>query len=245
MKNKLKILLFFTLLSISLWSQSTNYFPFKIGNENFSIGSYMYKSRTQLSTINIDQKYCIINDSIIFTFNNKNRNIYISTDYGVEFNSTNYSDFFGSLSNTFYIEKLVKENDKVFIVMFQDNEIELTNKVFVYDTKNSDSKGKYLFSSLAQNNKIVTLKLSFNNILIGNSNDNIYQWKNNKWEIINIPVQNYVIESFVSEDYFYAFFSDKIRGKNNLNNQQVHYLGKKTKRTNKRRLIGSIELLVS
>lgn len=215
---RIKILIYFLIFSNVIWSQSKSYFPFKIGSENFSIGSYMYKSRTQLSTINIDQKYSIINDSIIFTFNNKNRKIYISTDYGVEFNPTNYSDFFGSSSNTFYIEKLVKENDKVFIVMFSDNEIELTNKVFVYDTKKPDSKGKYLFSSLAQNNQIVTLKLSFNNILIGNSNDNIYQWKNNNWEIINIPVQNYVIESYVSGDYFYAFFSDKIRGKNNLNN---------------------------
>jgi hypothetical protein len=218
MKKILLVQLLLLLGVNNISSQTLEYVPFKIGNEVFSIGSYMYKRNT-LSASDIEEKYNIINDSIVFTFNNVKRKVYISFDYGIGFKSINYSDFFGSASDSYYIESLKKDKDNVYINLFSDNVNDLTNKVFVYETKNPDLDTKYLLTSNATEvGQLITLKFCFNNILIGSNQDDIYIWKNTNWEKINTPVKNYVIQTYVSEDYFYAFFSDKVRGKNILNN---------------------------
>ncbi len=212
MKNKLKTLILFTLLSNNLFSQSGVYFPFKIGTENFSIG----KDR---GIADYAENYKILNDSIIFAYNqyDANNNVFYSLDYGLNFKSESYSNFFGLKEKKSSIRKLITDKDKIYIQVDQEGNYDST-KIFVFDTNNPNSKPKILFTETGNDEgQGISLQYLFKDNFIGKSYKNLFIWKEKKWVKLDLPLKYDVLQSFESDGYLYTFFSDKVQG-NNTNN---------------------------
>lgn len=192
--NQITLMIF--LFCNQLISQNIKYYPLSSEGLNFTIDNFQLDSTTP------NPHYLILKDSVIFTYNNDDKKIYYSSNYGVNFNDIKFSSIFKSDDKQ--IVGLYRRNDDVFIT-FNDGKQNLiklyNNNIFSneinFEQKPFNSNASY-FNFM---NKIL-IKL-FNKIYVENEK---------KWIEYEIPTQNNIVYLYEYKDYIYVFHVDNKNG---------------------------------
>lgn len=193
MKHILFFLLFF--LSINrISSQNNNFFPLSSENINFTIDNFY--------SYHPNPHYLVLKDSIIFTYNNNDKRIYFSSDYGVNFKNIKFSSIFKTDDKQ--ILNLYKRDDDVLIT-FNDgkqNLFKFKNNDFYSNEINFEPRPFGFNASY----------FNFKNKILIKLNNKIYIENEKKWFEYKIPSQNNIVCLNEYKDYVYVFHVDNKTG---------------------------------